>query len=180
MYLGKELYAHFAGVFHFLLQKCADLFLFRLVTLDYQFIVNLHDELCAFRPVGHALRHLYHCNFYNVCRRTLNGHIARNPFAESPKHFVCGGKLGEIAAAVEKGLGKAVLARFFNNLLHIAVNAAVMVKIAFDIGIGFPARYADILCKRECADAVYYAEIYCLCSASHQWSDHMKRHIEHL
>ena len=107
--------------------------------------MNLHDELCAFRLGGQALRHLNHCNFYNVRRRTLNGHVARNPFAESLKHFVRGGKLGKIAAAVEKGLGKAVLARFFNNLLHIAVNAAVMVKIAFDIGIGFPARYADIL-----------------------------------
>ena len=25
---------------------------------------------------------LNHCNFYNVRRRTLNGHVARNPFAE--------------------------------------------------------------------------------------------------
>ena len=55
-----------------------------------------------------------------------------------------------------------------------------MGKIALDIAVGLGAGDADILCEREGAYAVDYAEIHRLGSASHKRSDHHQRHVEYL
>ncbi len=47
MNFGKKLYAKRAGVFHFLFQKDGNLFLFVFVAFNNQFIVYLHNQLCA-------------------------------------------------------------------------------------------------------------------------------------
>ena len=55
-----------------------------------------------------------------------------------------------------------------------------MVKISLDVFICLGSRYTDVVGERECADTVNYAEIDRLCTASHQRSYRLNRHIENL
>ena len=90
------------------------------------------------------------------------------------------GKLGKIAAAAEHRFNVAVELRLFNYALHVVVNSAVMRKIAFYILLCFLVGNSDVLCERVGSYSVDYSEVYRLCAASHNRSDHIERQVEHL
>ena len=52
---------------------------------------------------------------------------------ECTDHMLARGELGKISSSTEHRFNIAVSVRFFDNIFHIAVNAAVMGKIAFNV-----------------------------------------------
>ena len=90
------------------------------------------------------------------------------------------GEFGKISSSAEHRFNIAVSVRLFDNIFHIAVNTAVMGKIAFNVVLCLFIWNTDILCKWKCADSVNNTEVNRLCTASHNRSYHIKRHIEHL
>ena len=72
---------------------------------------------------------------------------------------VVGCDVGQIAAAVEEGLGVAVLSSQLLGLLHIGVHLRECLEVAVYKLLGLVATYLQTLCQAKDGYAVYYAEV---------------------
>ncbi len=127
-----------------------------------------------------AALHSDHGDLNNVRRRALDGHVARNAFAERPQVVVGAGQLRQIAPAAEHGFRVALFFGFLHHALHVFMNAGIVGEIIVDILLSLPHGNVNVVGKRKRADTVYNAEIDRLGTAAHQGGDQLLRHVEHL
>ena len=95
--------------------------------------MNLQHKPCTEIFGFHSLVNLNHCNFDNVCGCALHRHISCNSLSECTDHMLARGEFGKISSSAEHRFNIAVSVRLFDNIFHIAVNTAVMGKIAFNV-----------------------------------------------
>jgi len=178
--VGGEGNGEVGGAFHFALEDFGGGACLILTNLDDQLVVDLKNETGIQTALTERAIYGKHGELDHVGGGALNGTVHGDAFAERHQGLFGGGQLGNFAASAEECGNEAVAMCLLHHSGEILGHLGIAGEVALDIAGGFGFCDADILRKREIADAVDDAEIDRLCGLAHFGRDLILRNAEHL
>ncbi len=157
--IDREFHFSRENPLHNLSDFCLEYFLFSLVYLKDEFIMDLEDHpgfAIVFADVGVELDHR---EFYDIGGCPLYRHIDSFPFSSTPDHLITIPDSRHISSASEKCLHIPVFVCSIDDIFIVFTNPRIHRIEFFDILRRFAGRGIDHLGETEPGYPVYYAKV---------------------